>query len=356
MTGIEEHYKSYVGISRDHSASMRPLAKYAALDYNNQIADIKTYAEPNTIVSVVKCGVGRLGNVERVVTNSNVVMLTEVAPVDYDTDGWSTPLFDSIGTLIETFESTPDARDNNVSFLVMAITDGEENSSRRWRDTLFQKIKTLQATDRWTFVFRVPKGYARALAGFGIHPGNILEWEQTEAGLSRATQETSVALSGYYDNLRSGITATTRFFTNIADVSPDEIKKKLHDVTNQVSFWVVSASEDGMQIRDFCELHLHGQKMLKGAAFYQLMKPEKDIQDYKQIIIRDKTTGLVYTGDAVRDMLGLPNFGHIKVSPGDHGQWDIYIQSTSVNRKLPVSTSVLYFANIGKPYQEGKSA
>ena len=351
------HYKSYTGISRDHSASMRPLTNYAAIDYNNQINEIKANAAGmDTIVSVVKCGVGRLGIVERVITHSNVNVLTEIHPADYDADGWSTPLFDSVGALIEIFESAPDAKDDNVSFLIMAITDGEENSSTRWKSTLFEKIKQLQATDRWTFVFRVPKGYAKALVRFGVPAGNILEWELTEAGLQRATQETSTALSSYYTNVKSGIRSTDRFFTNIADVSVDEIKSKLHDVTNQVSFWVVSDAEAGIQIRDFCESHLHGQKMLKGAGFYQLMKPEKDIQDYKQIIIRDKQTGLVYTGDAVRDMLGLPNYGHIKVSPGDHGQWDIYIQSTSVNRKLPAGTSVLYFANIGKPYHEGKSA
>lgn len=353
----EIHYKSYTGISRDHSASMRPLTEYAAIDYNNQIAEIKANAEGmDTIVSVVKCGVGRPGIVERIITNSTVNMLTDVDPKDYDADGWSTPLFDSIGSLIETFEAVPDANDNNVSFLITAITDGEENSSSTWKHKLFDKIKKLQATDRWTFVFRVPRGYARSLVSLGIPPGNILEWEQTKAGLAKATQETSIALSSYYTNIKSGVKSTAKFFTNIADVSPDEIKKKLHDVTDQVSFWVVSDLEDGVQIRDFCEAHLNKQKMLKGAGFYQLVKPEKDIQDYKQIIIRDKATGFVYTGDDVRDMLGLPNYGHIKVSPGDHGQWDIYIQSTSVNRKLPAGTSVLYFANIGKPYTEGKSA
>ena len=353
----ETEYKSYVGISRDHSASMRHLAKYAAIDYNNQIADIKAHAGGiDTIVSVVKCGVGRAGIVERLITNSNVNILKEVAPRDYDTDGWYTPLFDSVGTLIEMLEATPDATDPNVSFLVMAVTDGEENSSTKWKYTLFDKIKKLQATDRWTFVFRVPKGYARSLVSYGVHPGNILEWDQTERGMAQASQETSQALGSYYTNLKSGVKATTKFFTNLAEVSVEDVKRKLRDITDQVSFWVVSAGEANSQIRDFCEHHLHGQHMLKGAAFYQLTKTEPAVQDYKQIIIRDKQSGLVYTGDAVRDMLNLPHYGSVRVAPGDHGQWDIYIQSTSVNRKLPEGTSILYFANIGKPYHEGKSA
>lgn len=351
------HYKNYVGISRDHSASMRFLATYAAKDYNITIADIKANAiGGDTIVSVVECGVGREGKVVRVVTNSTVSALTDIDPKLYITEGYSTPLFDSVGSLIELLESSPDAQDPTVSFLVMAITDGEENSSVRWRNTLFDKIRQLQATDRWTFVFRVPKGYARSLVKFGVHPGNIREWEQTEAGFAKSSQETSSALGEYYTMLRSGGTSTAKFYTNIADVSVEEIKKQLHDITDQVSFWVVCDSDDNSQIRDFCERHLNGQKLLKGAAFYQLTKSEKAVQDYKQIIIRDKNTGFVYTGDAVRDILGLPKYGDVKVAPGDHGQWDIYIQSTSVNRKLTLGTSILYFANIGKPYHEGKSA
>lgn len=51
--------KQYVGFSRDHSISMRPLQVAAKNDYNQNIDAIKKAAvkeDIDTIVSVVECG------------------------------------------------------------------------------------------------------------------------------------------------------------------------------------------------------------------------------------------------------------------------------------------------------------
>jgi len=50
--------------------------------------------------------------------------------------------------------------------------------------------------------------------------------------------------------------------------------------------------------------------------------------------------GDVYMGDAARQMLGLPSM-HVKVGPGDHPDYTIFVQSTSMNRKLIQGTSLL---------------
>src|SRR5262245_47054417 len=102
--------KSYVGISRDHSRSMYPITRSAAKDYNDNIAAIREAAITNnldTIVSVVKCGVGWRALVERETVNSNVQVLR---PIDqYIADGSGTPLWDSVGELIEIMAGVPDA-------------------------------------------------------------------------------------------------------------------------------------------------------------------------------------------------------------------------------------------------------
>ncbi len=82
-----------------------------------------------------------------------------------------------------------------------------------------------------------------------------------------------------------------------------------------------------------------------GAAFYARSKPYKSVQRYKLIVIRDKNSGEVYAGQSARDLLNLPTQGMISLSPGNHGNYDIYIQSTSVNRKLVAGTNVLYWEN-----------
>lgn len=212
--------KQYIGISRDHSASMRMLSKAAANDYNETIKQIQQSAtehDIDTIVSVVKCGVGwGRGIVEREVVNSNVQVLKPIQPNQYIADGSSTPLFDSVGDLITQFENVPDATDPTVAFVVMVITDGEENSSTKWTGTsIGKKIKQLQATDRWTFVFRVPTGNKRQLIQYGIPEGNILEWDtSSERGLQSVSSVNTQAIKQFYTARSTGVTSTGKFYAD----------------------------------------------------------------------------------------------------------------------------------------------
>lgn len=340
--------KQYISISRDHSASMRSLSTYAMKDYNSNIESIKTGAQTHnidTVVSVIECGVndpggrgytGRNVGNKFVVVNSSVASLTPIT--SYAADGYGTPLFDSIGELVEQLKKVPDTNDPAVSFLIMAITDGEENESKNYTATSISKlIKELQATDRWTFVLRVPKGYSRSLIQLGIPACNIQEWEQTERGFERATRATKTAMHQYYAVRSTGVRASSRFYADLDNVKLRDIQSNLTPITGY-SFFPVYADQ---QIREFIEERL-GKTMLIGSAFYQLSKPES-VQAHKAICIREKYSGKVYTGDQARSLLGIPKNGEIKLYPGNTGNFDVFIQSTSVNRKLVAGTEVLYW-------------
>lgn len=350
--------KSYIGLSRDHSASMRGIARYAGQDYNTKIDAIKEASienKQNTIVSVVECGSGHTSLVKRVVVNSDVNALEHIT--DYRADGHGTPLFDSVGDLIEQFQSVPDRNDENVSFLVMAITDGYENRSVRYNaDTISRKIRELTATDRWTFVFRVPRGHASRLSRLGIPEGNILEWDQTQAGVETAAKHDSAAFTQYFKTRSTGATSVDKFYSNLSEVSSKDVEANLTDISQEVTIWPVSKAEDGFAIRDFVEGRLKGDKMLKGAGFYQLTKTEKKVQEYKKILIRDRNTEAVYYGQSAKQLMGVPARGDFRLAPGDHSHYDIFIQSTSVNRKLKTGTSLVYWPDVGIAYKEGPSS
>lgn len=337
--------KNYIGISRDHSGSMRSIAHVAGRDYNSKIEAIKKSSLDNhqdTIVSVVECGHGTGRGIKRVVTNSNVTALQPITG-RYIADGCGTPLFDSVGDLIELFEAAPDYSDPEVSFLIMAITDGYENASHRWNArSLAAKIKELNLTDRWTFVFRVPRGHSKNLAALGIPAGNILEWDQTERGVNTAAQQDAEAFTEYFTKRSLGSTSTQKFYTDLSNVTSKDVEAVLVDVSDKITIWPVGPKDDSSQIRPFVENRL-GKPMKKGAAFYQLNKTEPVVQDYKKIIIRDKKTQAVYEGAAARQMLGLPTYGNVRLAPGNNGDFDIFIQSTSVNRKLAQGTSLIYW-------------
>lgn len=351
--------KTYFGISRDHSGSMRSISAAATRDYNALIESIKTEsqaANQDTIVSVVKCGTTRAALVTREIVNSNVSALQPLRPVDYDTDGSATPLFDSVGELINILSSVPDANDPNVAFVIMVVTDGGENSSVIWKNRLAAKIQELQSTDRWTFIFRVPRGYAHHLTVLGVPEGNILEWDQTSRGVEVASQTTSQAMSQFYQARSTGQTSTKRFYADLSNITVNEVKAVLKDISTEVNLWPVAASEEGMAIREFVEKRLHGGKLLKGAAFYQLTKGEDKVGAKKKIIIRDKKSNALYFGEAARDLIGVPRNVDIKLSPKQLGEYDVFIQSTSVNRKMKANTQVVYWPDVGVKYKEGISA
>src|SRR5580692_9156244 len=111
--------KQYIGISRDHSGSMRGLTHLASADYNLNLEAIQRASRDNnldTIMNVIKCGVGHRATVDRETVNSNVQVLRPMSPSAYIADGNGTPLFDSVGELIELMENVPDANDIEVSF------------------------------------------------------------------------------------------------------------------------------------------------------------------------------------------------------------------------------------------------
>lgn len=81
----------------------------------------------------------------------------------------------------------------------------------------------------------------------------------------------------------------------------------------------------------------------KGRGFYQLSKPEL-IQDYKEVIIRKKEDkGAIITGDKVREVLGIPKSSKkFKIDLTEIPDFDVFVQSTSVNRILLPDTDFLY--------------
>jgi hypothetical protein len=319
---------------------MRRLAGSALKDYNDTIRVIKDEAgkyDIDTVVSVVNSGVGVQGNVVRDVTNSSISTLKPMNT--YIANGSSTPLFDSIGDLIEQFESLPDKDDPSVSFLVMVITDGQENSSRKWTaGKIVSAIKRLQGTDRWTFTFRVPKGYKRDLVSqFNIPEDNIIEWDLSNQGMAAASVAHEAGIRNYYSSRSVGVSSSKAFYADLSGVSFNEVKKSLDDITNQVMQFQVTAY-DPDSIRPF--IQSKGYIYIKGSAYYELTKSET-VQSHKDIIILDKQSRKYYSGDNARDLLGLPRYVEIKLRPAMSDRYKIYVQSTSVNRRLIPGTDLL---------------
>lgn len=254
-----------------------------------------------------------------------------------------TALFDCVGTAI--YDLSQFHRDvrmsDDHSFLIITITDGQENNSRAYgAPKASQMMQEKVKSDMWSFVFLVPKGGKTTLVNqFGVAEGNVQEWD-TNAGV-RGVQDyapiMSQGLNNYFTARSTGLRSVKSFFTtDLSKVKSGDISK-LQDVTHGFDKRTV---EKEIDIKTFCT-YKFGEYLI-GNAFYELTKTEK-VQAHKKIAIEDRISGRIYGDDAVvRGMLGLPTNAEVKVTPGNHANYRIYIQSTSVNRKLVRGTSVLY--------------
>jgi hypothetical protein len=80
-----------------------------------------------------------------------------------------------------------------------------------------------------------------------------------------------------------------------------------------------------------------------GRGFYELTKPVL-VQEKKEVVLRDQTTGDMFTGETARNSIGLPfgERGRVKPSDASMDGFDVFIQSTSWNRWLLPGTEFLY--------------
>lgn len=84
----------------------------------------------------------------------------------------------------------------------------------------------------------------------------------------------------------------------------------------------------------------------KGRGFYELSKAET-VQQYKEVIMQDRETGEMFVGSQVREELGLQpqtESGGVKerLHKSATEKFRVFVQSTSVNRKLIGGTTFLY--------------
>lgn len=85
----------------------------------------------------------------------------------------------------------------------------------------------------------------------------------------------------------------------------------------------------------------NGLTFKTGRGFYEFTKKET-IQAKKEIILMDRKTGDFFAGEAVRELLAIPQGETVKIKPNNIEKYIVFVQSTSANRKLMGNTKFLY--------------
>lgn len=338
--------KQAIGIIVDRSGSMAGREQMAVQDFNSIVKTITENASKTKIdteITIIDSSMPdkdqkRGGNFSCVV-NEVSVRAQPYQNVEYRSTmpmrGGGTNINDAICQMIDIMECL---YSNEREVLIYVLTDGADNESNNSVHTTVKKIKS---KPEWIVSLRGPQSVVNAFSD--LPKENFYVWNNTKE-FQASTVVTAQATAQYFDDRSKGIMRNT-LYTNLNATSA-QVKAHMQEVTSDVLVTPVSYHCD---IKTFVENKV-GEELLKGAAFYQLTKTERNVQSYKQVLIRDKKTGKIYAGDWARQALGLPLNQDVTLKPGMHGHYDIFVQSTSTNRKLVGGTDLIYWRAIGEPF------
>ena len=336
---IPSNQIDYIAIVLDSSASMRSIQYDAKAMFDLIVTNIKNNASKNKIYLSLYTFDSGIQTVLQAVDVTSIANVTRL--INYSPNGHATAIFNATTQVINDFEAIRKSYSatDNVSFVINIITDGENNAGNISAANLNQYMQSMQNTDKYTFAFMLPVGFKNKFCStFQIPSGNVAEWEQNSKGTQAASTISTQSFNQYFATRSAGATSTKTFYSNAANITQQDLSK-LTNIAHQIKTYPVKAETE---LRDFC-IQVTGSPFVKGAPFYQLTKPEKIVQSYKTILIRKKKTREIYAGPEARTLLGLPIGVDIRLNPGNHADYDIFIQSFSVNRKLVRGTDLIYW-------------
>lgn len=326
-----QNYINHIVLVLDASDSMHHRSEDLIKVADNQIeylAQRSKDLDQETRVTVYSFS--DFDNIKCLIYDKDVLRMPSIAGL-YESKG-NTALIDATFLALEDLQQTSEKYGEHA-FLIYVLTDGQENDSRKSPATLSVKIGNLP--DNWTLAAFVPDqaGVFEAKK-FGFPPQNIAVWNaNTSVGISEAGARIRETTETFMQNRVRGITGSRNLFS-LSTPTLTAVENNLEGL--HPGQYRILDVEDDERIDEFVEFEL-GRAYKRGEAYYELMKPET-IQPQKQIVIMAKNKAFV--GDNARKMLGLPDYS-VKVEPTKYPDYKIFVQSTSVNRKLIGGTKLL---------------
>jgi len=334
---------TYVALVIDASGSMSTLASKARDSVNEQMKALAAVPKGDPTQRVFYTIVAFDTTVEVMVPPQNIANSTPM--VSYPVRGY-TALRDGVkrgAEELKSFAAKMSGKDDDVAFLVVTFTDGEENKSFTTLAEFKKLMADCEAAGNWTFTFQLPPRTGDAFAAKqGVSRDNVREWEQTAKGMEEATSANTDGFRQYFAARSVGVQSVKTFYqpvtADLSKVKVSAVKKQLDDLSGQFKSFQVGGEEE---VKEFVEGRTRRPYVI-GSAFYQLTKREL-VQPTKRVLVSKRGDKHVYGGDQARELIGLPTDGKTsaKVEVGNLGDWEVFIASTSVNRKLVRGTRVL---------------
>lgn len=197
----------------DRSGSMQAIAQATVSGFNETINSIKNEAKKNTeitqLISVYtfdsdykKCNDLRF---ETLLEAVDAAAASEIKEGSYLPDG-GTPLYDAIAEAISRAEKIVN---ENTGVIFTILTDGDENSSKKYKYYDVLQMINLKRECGWMFTYMGANQDAEKVANsIGIR--SFLNYDATEKGTSTAFKMSNHSRSSFYSNTVSGDSLESR--------------------------------------------------------------------------------------------------------------------------------------------------
>lgn len=231
--------------------------------------------------------------------------------------------------------------------LIYLLTDGEPTGyyQRIGKSQAAQSVSIALGTKRITFACVGPKTAADFFRNCGIPTDCVRNWDGNDAAdLEVVTKQAAAGVQQYSATRSAGKSTIDSFFVDVvkAGFTAAECRKQLADVTSTLRVRRVNKFDE---VETFVRDVL-GETYSPGCGYYQIYKAET-LKVGRKIILRPRGTDgkgedKFYTGPKVRELLGLPSDRDVKVEPKNLGEFIVYFQSASPNRKLTPDSDFLF--------------
>jgi len=326
---------NHIALIIDASTSMDGLTAQVVKVADTQIASLAEQSkvmDQETRVSVYTFSYPT--EIRCLIYDKDVLRLPSIAGL-YKPCG-RTALASAMTLTINDLKMTPEKYGEH-SFLIYLITDGMENESPRHVVTGLPLLLD-SLPDHWTIAAFAPDAAAKHnLKLLGFANDNITVWDPN-ASFEEVGQVIQTANTSFMQQRSAGVRGTKSLF-NLKQASINDIKNALTPLTKG-SYTINPVGGEKVRINEFVE-KIAGS-YTPSLAYYEMTQRVR-IQGYKKIAILVEKDDEVYMGDAAREIVGLPTDGKtdVRVSPGSHPGYRIFIQSTSFNRHLLPNSRLL---------------
>lgn len=229
MAEKKKKKKQHVCFIMDRSGSMDKI-KVAAVDgYNEQVQQVKADASnPELDLDIDVSLLSFNKNVFEHLWCAKPEELEEAAHDSFKPTG-TTSMFDAMGYAIDKFQAMDDAHDEDVSYLLIVISDGDSNDDKIYgkkdssgvmypSEALAELLEGCKSSPRWTITYMGcgEKNIHRVARSTGVAMSNMAacDYEAGNLGVRKAMRGVRQKLNAHFTKKAKGEDAAMNFYSD----------------------------------------------------------------------------------------------------------------------------------------------